>query len=111
MIECNKIAWHHYHGALLPTVLPHQEVILSRRDIKNLLKQSNAYFLRWTNEWDCKKSKFWYVVKDTFSDMDQLSANTRSKIRRAGKRCFIKKVDKETIAKNGYEVYKNAFDK
>ena len=111
MIKYNNVIWDYYQGALVPKVHPHKNIILSRKEEKKILKQSNAYFLRWTNEWDTNESQFWYVVKDYFSDINELSSNTRSKIRRGYKRCYVKKVNKNIIAVEGYDVYKNAFDR
>jgi len=110
-MKYNDIVWNCYRGAFVPKVHPHQDVVLSKEDAIKILKRSNAYFLRWTNKWDSNESPFWYVIQDKFFDINELSRNTRSKIRRGYKRCYIKKVDKKIIATEGYDVYHNAFKK
>ncbi|CAA6819281.1 MAG: Unknown protein [uncultured Sulfurovum sp.] len=111
-MESNNITWYSYHGALLPKVEPHIELNISTKEAKQLLKKSGAYFLRYTTAWDSEKvGEFWYVINDTFSEMDVFSANTRSKIRRGFKNCWVEKVTKEEISKSAYEVYSKAFER
>jgi hypothetical protein len=112
MINYKNIQWYSYHGALLPRVSPHKNISLSKEDAKKLLKKSGALFLRYTDEWDRKEeSEFWYIVKDDFKGMDELSSNTRNQIRKGQKYCSVKKVSCEEVALKGYETYKSAFDR
>ena len=105
-----NIAWKYYHGALLPQTAPHIEIELSKKEEQELLKLSRAYFLRYISDWDREEqSQFWYVIKDSFGGLEELSSNTRSKVRRGLKHCVIKKVTQEVIADEGYEVYSQAF--
>ncbi len=110
MIEYKGVKWYHYQGALLPRVAPHQEIYLSKEEQKELLKLSNAFFLRYTNEWSKEEGEFWFVIKEYFGGMEELSVNTRSKIRRGDKRNIVRQVDAEYIAQFGYEVYLSAFE-
>lgn len=102
--------WKKYHGALLFGRAPHISIELTKDDKIKLLDKSKAYFLRWISEWDTRESEFWYVIKDSFGGMEELSSNTRSKVRRGLKQCIVKKVSKEIIANEGYDVYHHAFD-
>ncbi len=111
MIKYKGVDWHFYQGALLPWVPPHREIYLNHSEQKELLKRSKALFLRYTNEWDKDNGEFWYVIKDSFGGMEELSPSTRSKIRRGQKRNDVRRVDAEYIAKSGYVVYRRAFDK
>lgn len=110
-IEYKGTKWQKYHGALIPLASPLIEIDLSKEEAKYLLKKSGAYFVRYTSHWDIKReTAFWYIIKDSFGGMEELSANTRSKLRRGFKNCTVKKVTNEEIAQHGYEVYKKAFD-
>lgn len=111
MIEYKGVKWYFYQGALLPRVPPHREIYLSRSEQKELLKRSKALFLRYTNEWNREGGEFWYVIKDSFDGMEELSSNTRSKVRRGQKRNAVRRVDVDYIVQNGYEVYRRAFGK
>lgn len=110
--DYKAIHWKIYQGALIADVPPHTKIELDKNDISFLLKKSKAFFLRWVSDFDRKdKTQFWYVIKDNFGDFDELSSNTRSKIRRGLKKCYVKKVDKKEIADQGYNVYIKAFDR
>jgi len=112
MILLNGIRWKIYQGALIPDEPPHINVKISLEEARYLLKISGAYFIRWTNNWDCGyPTEFWYVIKDGKCSMEELSRNTRNQIRKGLKNCVVKKVDGEFIANYGYEVYRKAFQR
>jgi len=112
MINFTKIKWNNYHGALLPDLTPDIEISLSKKEADKLLSKQKALFLRYTSEWDSgQKRSFWFVVKDSFHGMSELSGNTRSKLRRGWKYFDVRKVTIEEIVRNGYEVYKHAFSR
>jgi len=105
-----NIQWKYYHGALLPEVAPHVKIELTENEEHELVKLSKLYFIRYVSNWDKKEeSQFWYVIKDKFGGMEELSSNTRSKVRRGLKNCIVKKVTKKLIADNGFEIYYHAF--
>ncbi len=110
MIKFKGINWYPYHGILLPKIPSHQEIVLSKKEQGELLKKSQAYLLRWISNWDGAKGEFWYIVKDHFDGLNELSGNTRSKVRRGLKNCRVSKVLANEIAKNGYEVYVSAMN-
>lgn len=47
-------------------------------------------------------SSFWYVIKDSFGGMEELSAKMRNQIRRSFKTCDIRMVSKEEMLSDGY---------
>ncbi|MCF8218602.1 MAG: hypothetical protein K9J21_06435 [Bacteroidales bacterium] len=109
-IEHNNIFWKKYQGALIPENPPHVDIDLSKKEQQELLEQSGAWFLRWPSDWDTEKStSWWYVIKDDFQGMEELSKNTRSKVRRALKRQKVDLASAKEIADEGYEVYQQAF--
>lgn len=110
-IEYKNIIWKKYHGALIPNTAPNVEINLTKEESKELLKKTNAYFLRYTNDWDTQnKSEFWFVIKDGNEDINFYKSKIRNQIKKGLKNCIVKKVSCEEIAKYGYEVYKKAFD-
>ncbi|SFV55954.1 hypothetical protein MNB_SV-12-1792 [hydrothermal vent metagenome] len=109
MVEYKGVKWYRYQGALLPRVPPHQEVFLTDKEAKELLKLSRAFFLRYTNEWDREESEFWYIVKDNKEGLEIYKSKVRNQIKKGLKNCIVKKVDRETIANSGYSIYSEAF--
>lgn len=99
--------WRKYQGALVPNIAPHCPIDLSKEEAKALLKKHQAYFIRWPINFDqINQSTFWYVIKDGESSIDELSSNTRSKIRRGLKKVEVKKITKnELINQGAYQVY------
>jgi len=90
--------------------MPHQSPIIDIRSAKELLKKYNAYLVRWETDFDCQLSEWWHVINDTKYSFDDLSRNTRSKVRRGLKRFKVEKVSKDYIINNGYAVYKESFN-
>ena len=100
--------WRKYHGALIPSTPPHIQVDV--KDINQRLIQENAYFARWTSDFDSEQeSEFWYVICNTPMQMEDYSRNTRSKIRRAHKKLYVKQITKDFLLYNAYSVYRAAF--
>ena len=100
--------WRKYNGALIPSTPPHIEMNI--KDINQRLIQENAYFARWTSDFDSKQeSEFWYVICDTPMQINDYSRNTRSKIRRSNKKLYVKQVTKDFFTNNAYSVYRKAF--
>ncbi len=109
-LKHKDILWKKYQGALIPENPPHIEISLTSEEQKYLLKTSNALFLRWPSHFDMPHaSAWWYVIKDSFYGLDELSRNTRSKVRRGLKRQQVRKVSPRFVAEHGYEVYDKAF--
>ena len=104
--------WRKYHSALIPWKPPHQDIGLSRNQIQQELKNNNAFFARWTTNFDSKEqSVFWYIINDKKLDLKDYSINTRSKIKRGFKKLTVKKISKEELLKHGFTVYKNALSR
>lgn len=101
-----------YKRSLIWSEAPHLEKKLSIIKTKKLLKQNNALILRNIYNFDIEnETSFWYIIKDSFGGMEELSSKTRNQIRRAQKLLEIKKVDKKLIFEQGYEVYSSSFKK
>lgn len=84
---------------------PHRETPLEANSIQQLLAKG-GWFVRNTHHFDCQNTtKFWYIVKDHFGGLDELTSNTRRKVRKALRCIEYKIVDKALIKKYGYELY------
>ncbi len=57
-----------------------------------------------------EQSKFWYIIKDSFDGLGEHSSNERKKIRKA-LRCFVyKKVDRQLIVNEGFNIVKRVHE-
>lgn len=84
---------------------PHCEVPLEANHAKQLLAQG-GWFVRNTYHFDCQENtRFWYIVKDHFGGFQELSSNTRRKVRKAQRDISYHIVDKDYVKKHGYALY------
>jgi len=88
---------------------PDKEPQLSDSQCKTLLRKG-GWFVRNTFDFDCKQpTEFWYVIKDSFGGMEELSSNERNKVRRALQVFDFQLVDVELLRKKAYPVLKATF--
>ena len=87
---------------------PHTEKRLTRQQMRALLAQGGL-FVRNSYDFDAVgPTGFWYVIKDQFGGMAELSSRVRNKIRKSQK-CFdIRKIDKEAMLQHAYVVHARA---
>lgn len=79
-----------YKGCWIPTH-PKQSVNLSEVDAQIILKRG-GYFIRNTYDWDCAVSLFWYVIKDSYGGIEELSTKVRNQVRKSQRIYEVKKV-------------------
>ncbi|MBQ5378306.1 MAG: hypothetical protein IIU48_07280, partial [Prevotella sp.] len=89
---------------------PHEEPQLQEQEWKELLKQGGL-LVRNTYTFDCQENtSFWYLIKDQFEGLEELSGNTRKKVRRSLEKIEFRKVDNAFIKQNGYPILRTSFD-
>lgn len=104
------VNWRKYNGALIPQQPPHLEIEVEKQEVFREIEKEDAYFARWTTEFDCnEETNFWYVICDQPLELHDYSINTRSKITRGLKNCEVRRIDKKELIENGYDTYKQAF--
>lgn len=60
-------------------------------------------------DFDCKEeTAAWFVIKDSFGGMEELSSNMRNQVRKSQKTFEVKRITNEYLAENGYEVFRAA---
>ncbi len=70
----------------------------------------NSLLVRLNYDFDKTTNQNWYsVICDMFLNLDTLSSNTRSKVKRGLKNCQIEKINSKFLLNHGYEVYLSAF--
>lgn len=95
-------AWR-YNGS------PDCEPELSNTQCKDLLKEG-GWMVRNTFDFDCKnETSFWYIIKDSFDGLEELTSNVRRKIHKAGQYYEYKRIDYQTIKDYGYPIIQSTF--
>ena len=99
-----------YRNVWRYALAPDCEPQLFDSQCKSLLKEG-GWMVRNTFDFDCEEeTKFWYVIKDSFGGMEELSSNERNKMRRSFQVFDFKHVDNETLRKQAYPIAKATFD-
>ena len=99
-----------YRHAWRYNLAPDCEPELSDSQCLDLLKQG-GWMVRNTYGFDCDETtNFWYLIKDSFDGLEELSSNERNKVRRSDQIFDFKLVDIEEIRKNAYPILKATFE-
>ena len=99
-----------YRHAWRYNLAPDCEPELSDSQCKELLRQG-GWMVRNTFDFDCKdKTDFWYVIKDSFGGMDELSKKDRKFVLKSLESLDFKIIDKQIIIDYGYEIVKKEYD-
>ena len=91
--------------------LPHEEQKLSKEACNHLLREGGL-FIRNTYAFDQKEENgFWYLIKDTFTPLEELPSKRKVKIKKALNLFDFQLVDKKVLYDNDFvEHYKQSFD-
>ncbi len=85
-----------------------EEPRLSKDECKKLLRQG-GWMVRNTYDFDCgEETSFWYVVKDCFGGMEELSSKMRNQVRRSMANYDFRRMMREELLAEGYEVHRAA---
>ncbi len=96
--------YHLYRKAWRFSGAPHEEPKLKKEEQKALLKQGGL-LVRNTYDFDChEETSFWYVIKDRFGDMEELSPRVRNKVRHAQNSFNYRLIDQALLKENGYPI-------
>lgn len=99
-----------YKGTWINSIPPHKSQKLSDREMSEVLKEGGL-FIRNTYDFDTKQpTSFWYVVKDSFNGLDELSSKVRNQVRKALKTYDIEIVPGETIIDIGLPIFNAALE-
>ena len=98
-----------YRNAWRYAMSPDCEQELSDSQCKALLK-NGGWLVRNTFNFDCKEeTDFWYIIKDSFGGMEELSSNERNMIRRSQHSFDFKLISKEIVKQKVYKIVEATF--
>ena len=81
---------------------------LSRKECRQLLKKG-GWMVRNTYNFDTPgKTGFWFVIKDSFGGMEELSSKMRNQVRRSMANYTFRKMTREELLQSGYPVHRAA---
>lgn len=96
-----------YKGAWVASDVFHEEE-LSRAACVNLLK-TGGVIVRNAYDFDCHEAtSFWYVIKDSFGGMEELSSKMRNQVRKSLKTYDVRRISREDFCRVALPVYNAA---
>ncbi len=97
-----------YKGAWIFEHDPHKEHKLSNEDIQSLLSKGGL-MIRNAFDFDCgHETSFWYVIKDSFGGMEELSSKMRNQVKKCFKTMRVGQLSPEELKEKGYPVFVEA---
>lgn len=97
-----------YKKAWVYTGEPHTEQRLTTEQMRCMLKQGGL-FVRNCYDFDrSQETSFWYVIKDHFGGMPELSSSVRNLVRRSLASLDFRRITKEELCAQGLHVYNAA---
>ena len=86
----------------------YEEPELTSTESRTLLRRG-GWLVRNVYDFDCgEETGFWYVIKDCFGGMEELSSKTRNQVRRSMTNFDFRRMTREELLKKGYEVHRAA---
>ena len=89
--------WKYYNQGMLPTTAPHEVPDLTPIKDGSIWKPERGgkpLLARWTTDYDCGyETGWWYCVKDTPFELQELNSKTRYKINKAYKKFEAREID------------------
>ena len=102
------IGYRLYKGAWIFERDPHTEQKLRSEEVKSLFSQGGL-MIRNAYDFDCgQETSFWYVIKDSFGGMEELSSKMRNQVKKCFKTMRVEKITSDELKKNGYPVFVEA---
>lgn len=109
------IAWHAYNGFIMPACLPHRVPGIEAAQAQRARRVAGVPFARWISDFQVEPpagsagaSAWWYVNRTGPYGMEQLSGNTRSKLRRGLKRLQVRPLTVAEVLRHGHGVCRAA---
>ena len=89
---------------------PHEEPELKKEEWKQLLKRGGL-LVRNTFNFDCsEQTNFWNLIKDRFDGLEELSGNTRKKVRRSLEKLEFRLIEPSLIEQEGFPIIKATYE-
>jgi hypothetical protein len=106
------VTWQLYktHVLIPATSAPCYVDRLSKHDRETLLRNSRAWFLRYSSDPCIERTEWWHIICDEL-DSSRLSSKVRNQVRRGQRECLVKRIDPTWLAANGYACYQAAHDR
>ncbi len=101
--------WKYYNHSFIADVPPHEDINILLNPI-NWKSNKNALLACWTTDFDCAYYKdFWYVIKDTPFDLQEVKAKRRYEIKKSLNNFDVRLVNPKDHINELFSVQEQAF--
>lgn len=108
MMSDPNVKYGNYRHALIWEDAIHLEPELTKEQAFFILNNSCSWMLRNLYNFDCpERTNFWYIIKDSYSESDY-SKKVRKYIAKANLKFEIRRISKERMTKQGFDIYEKA---
>ena len=110
IIEEEGFKWRINQKGLMPLTPPDKNLNIKSEISMSLMQRNSALYIRWESSFDMiKSSSWWHVICDESIEIESLSKNTRSKVRRGLKYFDSEMLTRQQVLDEGYKIYSSAF--
>lgn len=99
-----------YKNAWVFRNAPHLSLELSQRETNSLLKKGGMMVRNTYNFDSISSTSFWYIIKDSFKGMAELSSKVRNQVKKSLKIYDVKKVSKDELIRVGFPIFEKAME-
>lgn len=104
---CNMSDFKKYNNCLISNLLPHE--VPDTSNIKEMIKKEKVILARWTTCFDNEKnSEWWYLIKDTPYDKEQLKSKDKYEINKGIKNFYVEIINPISFLNELYEIFVTA---
>jgi hypothetical protein len=97
-----------YKGCWLSKCPPHSSCYLKIDKCGKLLNRG-GYLLRNVYDWDCEhETSFWFVIKDSFGGMEELSSKMRNQVKKSLKTYDVCRVSASEMLRVGFSYFSSS---
>lgn len=106
--------WKYYNHAAIPTTAPHEKTNIKPIEDGTIWNMTDGkpLFARYSTDWDCQEeTQWWYIIKDTPFDINELKSKRRYEINKGTKNFYVEKIEAHQYANQicdiAFEAWKN----
>ena len=103
--------WMYYNHAAIPVTAPHEKPDLEAIENGSVWKlKGKPLFARWVSDWDCgTETGWWYVIKDSPFDINELKSKRRYEINKGNKNFEIRKIQPKDYVQDLFDITIKAY--
>ena len=100
----HKMGWIYQSNSIISDNYPHEPVGVIPK-VELFTNYKKALFIRYTTDFDCEETQFWYCIKDSDFDINNIKAKRRYEINKGLKNFRTERINPIQYSEEIYRVY------